>query len=349
MARPSAPDALAGVSVLVPVRDEPEALPEALRVIAAQDYAGPIEVVVADASATAATARAARAALPSVRLVPNPGRSAAAGMNAALAASSLPVVARCDARCLLPPDYLRRAVATLACTGAVNVGGRLAPAGRSPFERAVALAMASRLGSGGARHRRGGRCGPADSVPLGVFRRDVLEAVGGFDATLGRNEDYELNWRLRRAGGAVWFDPALTVGYRPRPGPGALVRQYFDYGRWKRTVLVRHPRSVRARQLAAPALVLGLAGSALAAAAALAGWPADPALRHGLLAAAPVLPGAWLAALALESAGTAVRLRRAAALSMALPVALMHLAWGVGFLAPVPARPETPGNGRGSG
>ena len=327
--------ALPGVAVLVPVRDEAAALPAALGAIAAQDYAGPIEVVVADASATAATAAAARAAMPGVRIVRNPGGSAAAGMNAALAASAHPVVVRCDARCVLPPEYVRVAVATLRRTGAANVGGRLAPVGRTWFECAAGLAMVSALGSGAPRYRRRrAGPGPVDTVPLGVFRRAALDAVGGFDGGLARNEDYELNWRLRRWGGVVWFDPALAVGYRPRGGVGALARQYFDYGRWKRAMLLRHPRALRLRQTAAPALVTGLAASAAAALAALAGLAVDPSLAGMLLGAAALVPGAWLAALAVGSVAAALGRRRAAALAVALPLTVMHLAWGAGFLTP---------------
>ena len=328
---------LPGVSVVVPVRNEAGLVGAALRSVAAQAYPGVVETILADASDGPETARAARAALPGIRVVANPGRSSAAGMNRGIAAASHGIVARCDARCSLPVHYLARAVATLEATGAANAGGRLAFAGRGPFERAAALAMASRLGSGCPRWRIGGPPGRVDSVPLGVFRRAALAAVGGFDETLGRNEDYEVNVRLRAAGGAVVFDPGLAVVYRPRVRAGALARQYFDYGRWKRVVVARHPRSLRARQLAPPALVLGLLASAGCAAAAL-GWPER---GPGLGALAAAVPGAWLAALAGAGLASAVRRRSAAAVALAWPLSIMHAAWGAGFLWP--GRPPAPG------
>ena len=329
-----------GVSVLIPARDEAAALPAALASVVAQDHPYPVEVIVADGSGGPATARAARSALPGVRVVPNPGRTAAAGLNRALRAARHGIVARCDARCELPPDYLRRAVAALERTGAANVGGHLEIAGRTPFERAVSLAMGSRLGSGGARYRAGGPAGPVDTVPLGVFRREALEAVGGFDEGLARNEDYELNWRLREAGGTVWFEPGLRVVYRPRGDAGTLARQYFDYGRWKPVVLRRHPRSLRARHLAAPALVLGLGASAVCAAAGFA------AGASAAIAVAAPLPAAWLCALLGVSGWRAARDRKAEALAMAGPLAIMHLAWGAGFLFPAPPRALSFGTGR---
>ena len=320
---------LPGVSIVLPVRDE--AVAAALAAAGAQDYAGPLEIVVADGSAGRATADAARRALPSVRIVPNPGRSAAAGMNRAVAATAHPVIVRCDARCTLPPDYVRRAVAALARTGAANVGGRLRFAGRTRFERAAGFAMSTRVGSGGPRYRTGGAEGAVDTVPLGAFRRDALAAAGGFDATMARNEDYELNWRLRRNGARVWFDPALSVWYRPRSSPGALARQYFDYGRWKRETLRRHPRSLRARHLAAPLLLLGLGASALAAGVGTGLPTAAAAAAAPLLAGAAATPLAWVAAL-LAGASGALRRRDVPVGWTVLALAVMHLAWGAGFL-----------------
>ncbi|MYA12782.1 MAG: glycosyltransferase, partial [Gemmatimonadetes bacterium] len=194
------------VSVVIPARNEEEALPRALDSALAQDYPGTVEIVVADGSDGPAMAEMVRARYPEVRLVANPDRIIPAGLNRAVAAAAHPVIVRCDARSELPPGYVSRAVETLARTGAANVGGRQCPAGRDLFTRAVALAMTTPLGAGGARYRLGGAEGPADTVYLGVFRRGALEGAGGFDERFARNEDYELNWRLRQRGGTVWFD-----------------------------------------------------------------------------------------------------------------------------------------------
>ena len=307
-----------GVSIVIPARDAALTLPAALASALAQDYPGPLEVVVADGSADAATADMVRARFPGVRLVANPERHIPAGLNRAVRAASHRIIARCDARCVLPRDYVRRAAALLARTGAANVGGRQHAVGDTPFARAVALAMASPLGAGDARYRLGGAAGPVDTVFLGVFRREALEAVGGFDETLHINEDYELNWRLRESGATVWFDPALAVRYRPRETPGALARQYFAYGLWKRVVLSRHPRSWRWRQLAAPALALGLSVSAAIAAAGMPG-------------AGAVLPAAWLLGLAGGAAFEGGRRRSTAALLLPPVLAIIHLAWAAGF------------------
>ena len=323
------------VSVIVPARDAEATLGAALDAVLAQDYAGAVEIVVADGSEGGATAALVGRRYPGVRLVRNPARTAPAGLNVALRVARHGIVARCDAHCAWPPGYLSRAVETLGRTGAVNVGGVQRPVGRTRFERAAALAMSSWLGTGGAVHRVGGAEGAADTVYLGVFRRSALEAAGGFDESLARNQDYELNWRLREMGGTVWFDPALVVAYRPRGSVRALARQYFQYGRWKRAVVRRHPRSWRARQMAAPLLVLGLGASA---ALALGAAPFALAGRDGAVAAlwaASAAPLAWALALLGGSVAVGLSRRRAEAVLLPAVAATMHLAWGAGFLAGV--------------
>lgn len=277
-----------------------------------------VEVVVA--AADAATREAAEAIGDDrVVLVDNPDGTTPAALNRALKKSAGSVIVRCDAHAVLPPGFVRRAVETLERTGAVNAGGRQVPRGELPFERAVAMAMVSPLGAGDARYRIGGQEGPVDTVYLGAFRREALVAVGGFDESLERNQDYELNWRLRQAGGVVWFDPELAVEYRPRNSPGRLWRQYFEYGYWKRLVLRRHPGSLRWRQLAPPALVVALATSA--AVAPLSWRPAA------------VLPGVYLFSTAGAGLADLMRRRDGAALLEPLALWTMHLAWGTGFIA----------------
>ena len=308
------------VSVVMPARNSGATLERALQSVAAQRTDGPMEALVAVAPSTDDTEAVLRrmdSAFPLI-VVPNPAGSTPAGLNAAIRAARGEVIVRCDAHSELPAAYVRDAIAVMEETGADVVGGIQDAVGEAPFERAVAYAMRSRLGSGGAAYRSDGAPGPVDTVYLGVFRRDTLSRVGLFDESMLRNQDYELNYRIRQAGGAVWFSPALRVRYRPRGRPGALWRQYYDYGRWKRCMIRRHPASMRLRQAAAPGLVVALALSAMAG-------PAAPA-------AAAVVPAVYLVSVASTALAWTIRHRDWAALGMAAALPIMHMAWGVGFL-----------------
>ena len=334
------------VSVIIPARNAEATLPATLDAILSQDYPGDVEVIVADGSDTSSTAALVARRYPGVVLVPNPDRGIAAGLNRALAAARHPVVVRCDAHAVLRPGYVARAVEILERTGAANVGGRVNPVGSTRFERAVALATTTWLGAGDARYRVGGAAGPVDTVFPGVFRRDALNAAGGFDETLLRNEDYELNWRLRARGETVWFAPELVADYRPRASFRALARQYFEYGRWKRVVLRRHPRSLRARQLAPPLLLLGLGASALLAIAARMSAAAAPVAEATLLGLAATPPLAYGGLLLAAAAVLGLRRRRPEAVLVPAVLATIHLSWALGFFAGGPRRP---GGGDGHG
>ena len=309
------------VSIVIPVRDEASSLAQVLDACLAQDYEGPLEVVVAYAESSDATREILTRyeSTHGIRVVPNPQGTTPSGLNAAIGASSGDVIVRCDGHAVLPLNYVSTAVAILERTGAGNVGGIQRATGVNPTQRAIARAMTNPVGVGNAAFHRGGTAGATDTVYLGVFSRDALEQVGGFDEVLARNQDYELNVRLRDAGWTVWFDPALEVEYSPRSTLGSLWKQYFDYGTWKRQVLIKHPHSLRARQAAPPLLVLGLAGSAVLA--------ATSKRRIGLGFA-----GAYLAAMGAIGIYEATRSRDPAALLTGPAVGVMHIAWGTGFL-----------------
>ncbi|QBI22061.1 glycosyltransferase family 2 protein [Egibacter rhizosphaerae] len=334
------------------VRDEQAHLGRALDAVLAQDYAGLLEVCVAVAPShdgTEELAREVAARDRRVAVTANPRGVTPAGLNAAIAATSGDVVVRVDGHAVLPPGYVRRAVELLAETGADNVGGIMAAEGDTPFTRAVAAAMTSRFGTGDARFHTGGRPGPVDTVYLGVFRRAALERVGHFDERLVRTQDAELNHRIRQSGGQVWFHPDLRVAYRPRDSLRGLARQYFEYGRWRRAVVRRHPDSLALRQLAPPAALVGTVAGAALGLTALAGRSGltGPAGRTrpagGTLGRAPervralalagwVAPLGYLLAVLGASAAAGRGLEPGARLRLPLVFATMHGCWAVGFL-----------------
>ncbi|GII00867.1 succinoglycan biosynthesis protein exoa [Planobispora takensis] len=308
------------ISVVIPVLNEERHLREAVSQVLSQKYAGPIEVVLAigpSKDRTQEVADAIAAEDPRVTVVPNPTGRTPNALNAAIAASRNGIIARVDGHAMLPEDYLRVAVETLEETGADNVGGVMAAEGVTSFERAVARAMTSKIGVGGARFHTGGTAGPADTVYLGVFRREALERVGGYDEHFQRAQDWEMNHRIRETGGLVWFQPRMRVSYRPRPDLRALAKQYFHYGRWRRVVARTHEGTINMRYLAPPTAVVAM----------LAGLAVSPFFWPGLL-----VPGGYVAAILAGSAVTGSGLPPAALVRLPLVYATMHISWGWGFL-----------------
>jgi hypothetical protein len=323
------------VSVIMPVRDEQRHLAEAVGHVLAQEYTAEVEVVLAvgpSRDATEEIAHGLAAADPRVTVVANPNGLIPSANNVAIKASRHPIVARVDGHALIPPGYLRQAVATLQETGADNVGGIMAAEGVTPFEQAVAWAMTSPAGVGSARFHTGGRAGPADSVYLGVYRRTALEQVGGYDENYLRAEDWEMNHRIRQAGGLIWFQPGLRVTYRPRATVAALARQYFHYGRWRRVVSRQHAGTINLRYLAPPLTLLVIAAGLLAGLDGLADRFTDHLPTLGWLMLGFLVPAAYLAGILAVTATAASTLTRPALARLPVALLTMHMAWGLGFL-----------------
>ena len=309
------------VAVVMPVLNEQRHLRSAVEAILAQDYSGELEIVLALGPSTDGTDELAAELAGGdsrIRTVPNPTGATPCGLNAAIAATSADIVVRVDGHSMLPANYVSTAVETLISSGADNVGGVMAAEGVTPFEQAVARAYVSWFGIGGASFHLGGEAGPAETVYLGVFRREMLERVGGFDEDMRRAQDWELNYRIRQAGGLVWFTPAMRVTYRPRGDLRALSKQFFKTGQWRREVTRRHKGTASARYLAAPAAVLGVVGGTVLA---LTGR------KVGLLG-----PLGYAAAVAAGSAATSKDLPRSAAVALPVVYATMHMSWGLGYL-----------------
>src|SRR5579864_4594408 len=321
------PAAAVFVSVVLPVFNEERHIEACLQSVLEQDYPPDrYEVIVADGGSTDRTRDMVSAIArrdPRVRLIDNPGRLQAAGLNRAILASRGAVIARQDGHAEWAPDHLRRSVALLHSTGADNVGGRQEAVGDGASGRAIALAMSSPFGVGGARFRYAEREAEMPTVFLGTFRRSAFERVGLFDEAYPPHEDYELNERIRSSGGRVVFSPEIRTRYHVRSGLRALGRQYYRYGRGKVRVARAAPGVIRPYHLVAPALVAALP--------VMAAMVVTGRGRHLALAGA----GAYVAAcvVAGQRAGRGesfeVRWRIPAAFTV------MHVAWGTGFWAGV--------------
>jgi succinoglycan biosynthesis protein ExoA len=305
------------VSVLIPVRNEAAVLREVAEAMRAQRFDGTYELLFVDGRSddeSRAILDELAAADPRVRVLDNPARRTPQALNLALRAARGRLIARMDAHTRYPTDYLAVGAERLARGDVEWVSGPQLAEGEGVWSRRIALALSTRLGTGGAdfRHSAGDEF-EVDSGFTGMWRRETLERHGGWDEQWLNDQDFELAARIRKAGGRIVCVPAMAAGYIPRDSLRTLAAQYHRYGFYRVKTSLRHPESLRRSHVLPPGLVL-------TAAAATAGPLKTPA-RAGL--------AAYAAALLAVSAGESPRTDAA---TLPLVFATMHLAWGAGFL-----------------
>jgi succinoglycan biosynthesis protein ExoA len=203
-----------------------------------------LDVIIADGMSTDGTRQVLAEfgrTNPWCAVIDNPGKIVATGLNRAILQARGEFIVRMDAHTVYEPDYVVRCISVMQATGANNVGGPQRSRAERFWPRAIRAGFHSPFASGGARFRDDNYRGVVDTVPYGCWRRDYLIGIGLFDETLARNQDDELNLRIRLAGGIVWQDPSIVSWYSPRSTPAGLFRQYFQYGFWRVAVLRKHP------------------------------------------------------------------------------------------------------------
>jgi glycosyltransferase involved in cell wall biosynthesis len=315
------------VSVIIPVLNEERFLKQSVQAILNQNYSGQLEIILALGPSKDQTNVIAQelAKDQRIKLVENPSGRTAAALNNAIKNSEFDIIVRLDGHAIVDSNYIKNAVKTLVESGADNVGGLMKAEGTNAFEKSVAAAMTSKFGVGNAPFHVGGKSGEVDTVYLGTFRKSALERVGYFDESFIRAQDWEMNYRIRKTGGKIWFNPDLVVSYRPRKNLLQLAKQYFEYGQWRKQVTKTYPETVSMRYLAPPITVSGLiAGIIMVLFSKILdiNW-----LQIGWLAPLVYLTVILLAFLSI---GSKIGLLSRLYLLLVLPT--MHLSWGVGFL-----------------
>lgn len=255
---------------------------------------------------------------PRVHLIANPQRLQSAGVNRAAKAmgGGRPWLVRIDAHADYPKNYVSTLIAEARRTGAHSVVVTMDTVGEAGFQRAVAAAQNSRLGTGGAAHRVGAAAGWVDHGHHALFNREAFQAVGGYDETFSHNEDAELDLRLSQEGARIWLTGETRIVYHPRSTPSALWKQYVSYGKGRARTVLKHATPLKMRQ----ALPLGVAPAVASVLAAPLFWP--------LIVPALV----WM--LAALSYGAMLGLKqkdRAILMGAGVAAMIMHLAWSLGF------------------
>jgi succinoglycan biosynthesis protein ExoA len=339
-----------GASVLVPVLNEEAHIRGTVDAMCRQRFDGPLEFLFIDGRSTDGTLAILQefaAVDPRIRVLDNPAGATPQALNVGLTHARGEYIARMDAHTLYPADYVARGVARLQRGDVAWVAGFQVPHPTSAGSRRIALALETRLGTGGSRRWLPSDGNGHEEVELdtgvfgGVWHRRTLEEVGGWDEGFAQNQDAEQAARILERGGRIVALAGMSARYLPRETLRGLARQYGNYGYYRAKNARLHPRSLRRSHALLPAVPLTAVASLVA--------------PRPLRGAARVAMGCYAAALAWTATGVARRSGLRDAIAVPAVLATMHASFGVGFLrgaaryARVAPRPATLGQRRSPG
>jgi len=246
------------ITIILPTLNEENFIGDCLNGLLEQDYPAVVEILVVDGRSTDRTREIVESYGPPVRLLDNPRVTAAAAMNVGIEHCQTELFVRVDAHSTYATNYVSQSVKTSLETGASVVGGPMRPQGTTPFGEAVAVVTSSPLGVGPGKFHYATELQEVDTVYLGIFRREEVLEVGGYDEEnlQWAAEDQELNYRIRKHGGRIILDPEIQSTYFPRSSAKALAKQYYNYGVCKASTLKKHRRLPYWRPLVPAAMVL---------------------------------------------------------------------------------------------
>lgn len=323
------------ITAVMPVLDEASHIRATLEQLLGQDYPRDrFEIIVADGGSrdgTTGIVEELSRLNPCLRLADNPGRRSSAGRNVGFRLGRGDYFLVVDGHCHIPGRDLFLHVAGIFSRSGADCLGRpqpLDPPGLDGFQKAVAVARASRLGHGADSLIYADHEGFASPVSNGAaYRREVFERIGYVDESFDACEDVEFNWRAEQAGLSCYMSPRLTVKYYPRDTLGGLWRQMARYGRGRFRLFRKHPATLSAGTLIPPLFVIGLA-------ACLAGLALSVLAGSRSAALAFSVPPLSYAALVLAWAA-AIAAKHGLRVARHLPAVFftIHAGLGTGFLA----------------
>ena len=195
-----------------------------------------------------------------IRIFNNPHKIVPYAMNIGIAESIGKYIVRLDAHADYATDYISKCVYYLENTDAENVGGVAETKASGFMGRTIAKMLSSKFGVGNSQFRTNGESGYVDTVPFGAFKREVFSKYGGYDERLVRNQDNEMNFRIRKNGGKIYLSNDIHLSYYCRESIKEISAMARKNGMWNIITMKLCPGSMGWRHFIPFLFVISIIG-----------------------------------------------------------------------------------------
>lgn len=168
-----------------------------------------------------------------IKVLENDKKTLPCGWNVALKEYSGDAILKVDAHAEIPEDFVKKNVQTLESGENISGGSRPNILDEStPWKETLLLAETSMFGSSIAPYRRNQGRAYVKSMFHAAYRREVFDKTGTFNEKLGRTEDNEIHYRMRKEGFKLCFDPDIISYQHIRSSFGKMIKQKYSNGYW---------------------------------------------------------------------------------------------------------------------
>lgn len=251
------------VSIVMPVYNEERYIDSCIKSLLKQDYPKEqMEWIFVDGMSQDRTVEILgqyRTQYPDLIVVlPNKDKTVPYAMNIGIEHAKGNYIVRLDAHAEYDSDYISKCIQCLKDTGADNVGGIAITKGRGFVGNCIAKMLSNKFGVGNSQFRTFGKSGYVDTVPFGAFKREVFEKYGGYDVRLTRNQDNEMNYRIRKNNGQIYLSKDIHLTYYCRDTISGLCNMAMKNGQWNVIAMKLCPGSMGIRHFVPLAFVLSV-------------------------------------------------------------------------------------------
>ncbi|MBE6119191.1 MAG: glycosyltransferase family 2 protein [Erysipelotrichaceae bacterium] len=256
-------NSLVVVSVIMPIYNESKYINTCVESLLLQDYPKEkMEWIFVDGNSSDDTIdklREYQKVYPKLIIIKNnPNKIVPYAMNIGIKESCGKYIVRMDAHADYKTDYISKCVSLLDSGDMDNVGGVAETKAKGFVGNAIAKMLSSRFGVGNSEFRVNGKSGYVDTVPFGAFRREVFSKYGGYDERLVRNQDNEMNYRIRKNGGKIFLSDEIHLSYYCRDSIKGIAQMAIKNGQWNVITMKLCPGSMGLRHFVPMAFVLSL-------------------------------------------------------------------------------------------
>ncbi len=227
------------LSVVCPIYNEQKYIAKCIESILEQDYPKEnLEVIFVDGMSKDDTRKIVGEYVekyPFIRLLDNPHKIVPYAMNIGIGAAKGDIIMRLDAHAMYPSNYFSVLTKKLVELDADNVGTVCKTDVLHKTKKTLAIkeVLSNKFGVGNSTFRTGIKdIKEVDTVPFGCWKKEVFDKFGEYDTRLVRNQDIELNKRIKRGGGKIYIIPNTYCTYLARETFEGLAKNNFSNGKW---------------------------------------------------------------------------------------------------------------------